>query len=131
MSLKGLHQRRRFTAALALVGMAFYAVILPWHTVSQATNALVGTGLGITAELPCHNISTEPDGEPKGSPPANKTHCPICSGFAALQLTLVGAAIDVVAPPEAGDSVRHCTRDDLASIFLRAPQSRGPPHFPV
>jgi hypothetical protein len=131
MSLKGLYRRRRFAATLALVGMAFYAVLLPWHTVSQATNALVGSGLGITAELPCHNISAALNGEPKGSPPANKTHCPICSGFAALHLTLSGAAIDIVTPPEAGDSVRHCTHDDLASIYLRAPQSRGPPRFPV
>ena len=76
MSLKGLHRRRRFAAALALVGMAFYAVLLPWHTVSQATNALVGTGLGITAELPCHNISAEPDGEREGLAPGQQDTLP-------------------------------------------------------
>jgi hypothetical protein len=107
-------------------------VLLPWHTVSQATNALVGSGLGITAELPCHNFSAAPNGEPsKGSTPANKTHCPICSGFAALQLTLAGAAIDTVTSPEAGDIPHQCTLEQLAGIRLRAPQSRGPPHFPV
>ena len=132
MSLKGLHRRRRLAAAFALAGMAFYAVLLPWHTVSQATTALVGSGLGITPATPCHDASaaTKNEQSSKGSAP-NKSHCPICSGFAALQLTLAGAAIDVVAPPEAGDSVRNCTHDDLASIYLRAPQSRGPPHFPV
>ena len=76
MSLKGLYRRRRFAAALALVGMAFYAVLLPWHTVSQATNALVGSGLGITAELPCHNISAALNGEPKGSPPRQQDALP-------------------------------------------------------
>jgi hypothetical protein len=132
MSLKGLHRHRRLSAALALAGMAFYTMLLPWHTVSQATTALVGSGLEIAAELPCHNFSAAPNGEPsKGSAPANKTHCPICSGFAALQLTLAGAGIYVVTPPEAGSFVHHCTHDDLASIKLRAPQSRGPPHFPV
>jgi hypothetical protein len=126
MGLRGLYQRRRVAAAFALVGMAFYAVLLPWHTVSQATNALGGS-----AELPCHDISAAPNGEPKGSTPAKKTHCPICSGFAALQLALAGGAIDVVAPSELRDTARHCTHEDLASINLRAPQSRGPPHFPV
>jgi hypothetical protein len=132
MSLKGLHRRRRLAAAFALAGMAFYAVLLPWHTVSQATNALVGSGLGLTAELPCHNVSASPHGEPsKGSAPSNKTHCPICSGFAALQLTLAGAAIDAVTPPEAGSILRDWTLGDLASIELPTPKSRGPPLFPV
>jgi hypothetical protein len=113
--------------------MAFYAVLLPWHTVSQATTALGASGLGITSAAPCHDASaaTKNEQSSKGSAPPNKSHCPIYCGFAALQLTLAGAAIDVARPPEAGDSVRYCTHDDLAGINRRAPQSRGPPHFPV
>lgn len=133
MSLKGLHRHRRFAAALALAGMAFYAVLLPWHTVSQATTALVASGVGTTSAAPCHDASaaTKNEQSPKGSAPSNKSHCPICSGFAALQLTLAGAAIDVATPPEAGSILPHCRLGDLASIKLPAPQSRGPPRFPV
>lgn len=133
MNLKGLHRRRRFAAALALAGMAFYAILLPWHTVSQATTALVASRLGITSAAPCHDASaaTKNEQSSKGSAPSNKSHCPICCGFAALQLTLAGAAIDVVTPPEEDDIVRPCTHDDFASIKARAAQSRGPPHIPV
>ena len=133
MSLTRLHRHRRIAATFALAGMAFYTVLVPWHTVSQATTALVASRLGITSAAPCHDASaaTKNEQSSKGSAPSNKSHCPICSGFAALQLTLAGAAIDAVTPPEAGSFVHHCTHDDLASIKLRAPQSRGPPHFPV
>jgi hypothetical protein len=133
MSLKGPYRRRRFVAALAIVGMAFYTVLVPWHTVSQATTALVSSRLGITSAAPCHDASaaTKNKQSSKGSAPSNKSHCPICSGFAALQLTLAGAAIDVVTPPEAGDILHQCTLEQLAGTKLRAPQSRGPPHFSI
>jgi hypothetical protein len=133
MSLRALHRNRRLAAAFALAGMAFYAVLLPWHTVSQATTALGAFGLGITPAAPCHDASaaTKSEQSPKGSAPSNKSYCPICGGFAALQLTLAGAAIDVVTPPEAGSILPDCRLGDLASIKLPAPQSRGPPHFPV
>jgi len=44
---------------------------------------------------------------------------------------LAGGAIAAVAPPEVSRVVRDSTHDHLACITLHAPQSRGPPHFPV
>jgi hypothetical protein len=32
---------RRIAGAIALAGMAFYAVLFPWHTVSQAAAQLL------------------------------------------------------------------------------------------
>lgn len=129
MGLASMHRRRSWAATLALLGMAFYAVLLPWHTVSQASIALAGSTSAISAEPPCHSAAA-PDGETsKGSKPANKTHCPICNGFAAFQLALAGAAVAVVTPPEAGAIARHSPDDHLASITLHAPQSRGPPRL--
>ena len=54
MSLGGFHRHRRFAGALALAGMAFYAVLLPWHTVSQATAEIAPAGLAGLSEPPCH-----------------------------------------------------------------------------
>ena len=52
MILDGLDRHRRFAGALALLGMAFYAVLVPWHAVSQAT------GPPLSFEPPCHQAST-------------------------------------------------------------------------
>lgn len=129
MSLKGLHRHRHLAAGFALAGMAFYAVLLPWHTVSQATNAGVGSRIGITDELPCHGASAVTNGEPssKGPTPANKTHCPICNGFAALQLATAAASIPLLLPSPFDGSLLQRTEDQLAEALVRAPQSRGPP----
>jgi hypothetical protein len=34
MGLASMHRHRSCAATLALLGMAFYAVLIPWHTVS-------------------------------------------------------------------------------------------------
>jgi hypothetical protein len=51
MILGDLHRRRRFAGAIALVAMAFYTVLLPWHIVSQATGPPLSLGI-IRAALP-------------------------------------------------------------------------------
>jgi len=131
MGLALMHRRRRLGAAFALFGMAFYALLLPWHTVSQATAALVGSERGIFAAPMCHSEAAAANPEPaKGKPAGPKTHCPICSGFAAFQLALAGTAIAVLVPPDTSAVLLDGTRDHLASITLRTPQSRGPPHTP-
>ncbi len=138
------HRRRRLGTAPALLGMAFYVVLFPWHTVSQATTARAGAP-AISAATLCHNVSAAPNSEPsKGAKPASKTHCPICSGFAALQLALAGAAMPMLVPPESGSALFDGTDDHLAdapgaraakprpsppphliSISIHAPRSRG------
>jgi hypothetical protein len=107
--------------------MAYYAVLVPWHVVSQAAVTSVPPGLGRIAAPLCHGASRGSDEKAKGGTPANKTHCPICNGFAALQLASVAAAISLGVPLDPADELAHVSDDHLAAAPLRAPQSRGPP----
>ncbi len=123
MGLAFMHRRRRLGAALAMFGMAFYAVLFPWHTVSQATLALDPALAWADAAPMCH--STPADSQQK--PGAPKTHCPICSGFAALHFALAGAWITIAVPTTAGAVLADGTQEHLTAIAVRTPQSRGPP----
>jgi hypothetical protein len=118
---------RRIGAALGLLGMAYYAVLVPWHVVSQASAASVLSALGAAAAPLCHGASSEDDSAPKTGRPAGKTHCPICNGFAALHVASVVPAISLRAPLDAAGELAHVSDDHLAAAPLRAPQSRGPP----
>jgi hypothetical protein len=128
MGLGALHQHRRFAGALALVGMVFYAVIVPWHTVSQATTPSLD--LANSFEPPCHHASTRENAK-SSQPLKPQTNCPICKGFAALHLAtdvpinmlLVGVRASALLP-RAGE-------DGLAKATARAPQNRGPPAFSI
>jgi hypothetical protein len=127
MGLASMYRRRRLSATFALFGMAFYAVLIPWHTVSQTAMLLAQLELGTSAMPLCHGDST-PAGEPsKNSSPSKQTHCPICSGFAALQFALANPGIVAVVSPEAGDVVTGIAQDNLTAATVPAPQSRGPP----
>jgi len=44
MSLRALHKNRGVGAVIALIGMAFYAMLFPWHTVSQTSLLLAEAG---------------------------------------------------------------------------------------
>ena len=109
MGLDFMHRRRRLGATLALLGMAFYAVFIPWHTVSQASLALDPAQAWADADTMCHNVSADSQQPGSSKPGAPKTHCPICSGFAALQFALAGAWVAVVLPTDtgAGQNRRH------------------------
>lgn len=124
MGLVFMHRRRRLGATLALLGMAFYAVLIPWHTVSQATLGLDPAQAWADAAPMCHSISAADSQQKPGTP---KTHCPICGGFAALQFALAGAWIAVVLPTDTGAVLADGTQAHLTAIAVRAPQSRGPP----
>ena len=127
MSWGALDRGRRVGATMALVGTAFYAMLFPWHTVSQTAMLLAQAGLGTSTMPLCHGEAI-PAGEPsKNSRPSKQTHCPICSGFAALQLAVAGAAVVVAAPPDASIVLADGTQDHLTDTLLHAPQSRGPP----
>ena len=52
MAIALAHRYRRFGGTLALLRMAFYAVLIPWHAVSQANAALSGERITLTAEPP-------------------------------------------------------------------------------
>ena len=84
MGIALMHRLRRIGGVLALIGVVFYAALLPWHTVSQANLALAGFEPGVKVEAPCHEAAAADSETSKTSKPANpKTHCPVCSGFAA------------------------------------------------
>jgi hypothetical protein len=124
MGLGGLHRHRRFAGALALAGMAFYAVLVPWHTVSQATGQLTQLDLARSFEPPCHD-ATAASKSPQ--PLKRQTNCPICKGFAALHLAVSAPANVLTVRVAAGDLLLPAADDDLANTGVRTPQSRGPP----
>jgi hypothetical protein len=125
MGLGELHKGRRPAAFLALIGIAFYAMLFPWHTVSQASILLAQAGLAANPVPICH---TEAPGDPaKPAQPAKQTHCPICSGFAALQFALASASIELPLPSPTSGKHAFGTDDHLADALVQAPQSRGPP----
>src|SRR4026209_2068950 len=67
MSLRALHKNRGVGAVIALIGMAFYAMLFPWHTVSQTSLLLAEAGADTTTIPSCHREAT---GEPaKAGPP--------------------------------------------------------------
>jgi hypothetical protein len=110
---------RRTAAALALLGVAFYALLLPWHLTSQFSQQLHKADVGMFADAMC-----TPDGSSPATPAAS---CPICKGLAAFQLAL--------APPDAAalPQMPHATpllarvRDSVADLATPSPRSRGPP----
>ena len=128
MALGGLHRCRRIAGAVALAGMAFYAVLFPWHTVSQATAQLLPSKLAKPSKPLCHDGGPSSDGGSKSSPPAKPlSQCPICKGFGALQLALVSAAKVVFVRPESSASAYRMGEDGISARPVRAPQNRGPP----
>ena len=128
MALGGFHRCRRIAGAMALAGMAFYAVLFPWHTASQAAAQLVASTLEKPSKHICHESEPSSDGGSKRSPPAKPlSQCPICKGSAALQLALVGAANVVFARREASASAPRMADDGITARPVRAPQNRGPP----
>jgi hypothetical protein len=129
MPLGGFHRHRRFAGALALAGMAFYAVLLPWHTVSQAAAEIAPTGLAGLSEPPCHQRAAAMAARSTKAPEPSKprTHCPICSGFVALHLAVSPPTNTLAVTVDAGALLPPAAEDDLAEAAVPAPQSRGPP----
>ena len=125
MGLGWLHQYRRSTGAVALAGMAFYAVLLPWHTVSQATGPPFS--LGKSFEPPCHQASMAGDNAKTPQPAKPRTHCPICNGFGALHFAAPAPAIALLVRPAVHAAIVQTVEDGLVAVTPRTPQSRGPP----
>jgi hypothetical protein len=124
MILDGLDRYRRFAGALALVGMAFYAVLVPWHTVSQATTPSLA--LAKSSEPPCHRENAKTPQPLK--PPTN---CPICKGFAAFHLATGVSVNMLLVRVAASASLLRPGDDGLTKATAHTPQNRGPPSFPI
>jgi hypothetical protein len=125
MSLGGLHWRRRLAGALALVGMAFYAVLVPWHTVSQATTP--SSTLARSSEPPCHASTSAKSPQPLKP----QTNCPICKGFAAMHLATDAPVNLLLVRVAASASLPRAGEDGLAKATTHTPQNRGPPSFSI
>jgi hypothetical protein len=125
MGLGWLHQYRRSAGAVALAGMAVYAVLLPWHTVSQATGPPLS--LGKSLEPPCHQASAAGDNAKTPQPAKPRTHCPICNGFAAFHFAAPAPARALLVGPAVHAAIPHTVEDGLVGVTARTPQSRGPP----
>jgi hypothetical protein len=105
--------------------MFAYTALIPGHIVSQATMLLVQAELGTSAIPMCRGGLGRADQPTKE--PSKPTHCPICSGYAALHFAVEGSAGAVLALSELGSLTFDSTEDRLAPVLARAPQSRGPP----
>jgi len=121
MLLGVFSRHRRFAGALAFLAMAFYVVLVPWHTLSQTKLQLSPNNV---STAPCHQV-----GDESNSPKPNKplTKCPICNGFAALQIAVSAPACPLMLRTAEGDAEQVVWEDSVADSPARAPQSRGPP----
>jgi hypothetical protein len=123
MGLRWLYRRRRAGGRAALLGMAFYALLVPVHTVSQAR---IGVAEGqAAAKIPCHEAD-RPDAGNNDSKPAGKTKCPICLGYAALDLAVAFVAPALFEPSDIGMAAIDASTWDYWNR-ARTAQSRGPP----
>ena len=119
--------RRHGPNALALASMIFYAVLLPWHTVSQATAGIVEPD-GASGEPPCHQALVKPGAPSKQSAPSSpRTKCPICTGFGALHLAAGVPAILLVLGTSESEKLPTMVVLGIANTSWRAPRSRSPP----
>lgn len=107
---------------MALLGIAFYTLLLPWHLTSQFAAQLYRADVGIFADVMCTS-----NGGDRSDPAAPKTSCPICKGLAAFQLAVAPAAAIALPAAPAGTPLLAVVRDDVAGATVPAPRSRGPP----
>jgi hypothetical protein len=115
---------RPIAAALALLGVTFYALLLPWHLTSQFALGLYEAEFGPLAAVIC---GKSVEGVNPSLPVAPATSCPICKGLAAFQLTLAPAPPAVALPALAHVQLVPAESDDVAGAALPTPRSRGPP----
>ena len=114
---RGYHKYRVAGAAFALLGVALYALLLPWHLTSQFSKQLQHAD--IVAGVMCSS-----DGS---SPAMPASSCPICKGLASFHMALAPA--DAAPLPERPHAVAvlDIVRDDVAELPAPRPHSRGPP----
>jgi hypothetical protein len=106
--------------------MAFYAVLVPWHVLSQATTPLQSE-LAKSFKSPCHQSSATPPEGSKNRQPLKQTNCPICNGFAALHLAVIAPVNVVLMRLTANALLPQAGEDNVADAPGRKPHCRGPP----
>lgn len=108
---------------MALLGVAFYALLLPLHLTSQFAAQLYRADLGIFADSMCRGGATG-DGS---NPAAPATSCPICKGLTAFQLALAAPETVVLPVMPLAAPILAVVQDDVAGAAIPTPRSRGPP----
>ncbi len=114
-------KHRRIAAALALLGVAFYALLLPGHLTSQFNAQLYKADVGMFADAMC--LSGDQGSKPGMPAPS----CPICKGVAAFQLAMTPPELAVLPAMPHAAPVLASAQDDVAGAVVPAPRSRGPP----
>ena len=104
--------------------MAFYAVLVPWHTVSQATGPPLS--LGKSFEPPCHQASAAGDNAKTPQPAKPRTHCPICNGFAAFHFAAPAPASVLLVRPAVHAAILHTVEDGLVGVSARSASEPRP-----
>ena len=114
---RSVHKYRVTGAALALLGVALYALLLPWHLTSQFNSQL--NHADIIAGVICSTSDSAP------SMPASS--CPICKGMASFHLAIAPPdMVTLPAMPHAA-ALLGSVRDDVAELARIRAHSRGPP----
>lgn len=121
------HTLRRAAAALGLLGVTLYALLLPWHLTSQFNAQLFKAEFGQLSAALCTSGETSSPTTP-GAP---GTSCPICQGLAAFHFAVVPVAQPELAPPPNLAIVYQRSRSDLTSTESVTPRNRGPPILPA
>jgi len=110
---------------LALLGLAFYALLLPLHLTSQFEHQLFAAEFGLAEQTIC---STDADGAAGTSKPdAPASSCPICKGLAAFQLALAPTPTLVAPPAHIHAPMAVAAFADVAGATAVPARSRGPP----
>lgn len=123
------HRRKPVAAALALLGMAFYVLIFPWHAVSGVDRTLSEKAAAELASLHVYClIDATPDNTTAPAPDEDRgTTCPLCQGNAPFSFALPVPALPLACAPS-----RTARFDPPAEIAATpatriVPNSRGPP----
>ena len=117
--------RNRLAGALALLGLAFYALLLPLHLTSQFEHQLFAAEFGLAEQTICTTDGSNAAGT--STPGAPSSNCPICKGLAAFQLALAPAPSVVAPPAHIHAPLALASHEDVASATTIPARSRGPP----
>jgi hypothetical protein len=117
------HKYRLAAAALGLLGVAFYTLLLPWHLTSQLQAQLFKAEFGDLSAVMC----TTGDAPASSIPGAPDTSCPVCKGLAAFHFAVAPATQAALPALTVLAVVYGEARKDLAGTATITPRNRGPP----
>lgn len=137
MGLRALRKHCRLPTAFALIGVLLYTALVASHVVSQATPPVLMGAQGAHAQAvatgnpDCHDLipaAGKSNGADRNLPTPPSKKCPFCAGYAAFNVSLVGASTAVPHPEVASQRLRGLRSAQLIRpANLTSPRSRAPP----